>query len=606
MGSLLFVAFLASCSGENNDGPDVKVVVDMGLDGGAQLDATIADADAAIEPDQDNDGVPDTRDNCADVRNTDQADEDEDGLGDLCDGCVATPFSAALTCTSVQEAEPNNGPEEAQEIMFLEPGTITEVLGTLETPAAGGIPSDRFRFTVPASSGVPLGHIRVARRVGAGSFEPFIEVDHLSTELINIGSQHVAREAEGVSVAARDLVLVASDRIMSTYEIRIADRRGWHGSTPVGGTDFNYVLTLEPRALDLESVERVEPVVQYVPLVRSFRLSPAGSIKFVRLDVASGVRIDLTTEGDGIDPIVVVPLVTSISQNDNWRPSTTDARIYAPGLGAGLVAIDHRRINGSRLDVTLSVMVNGVRESEGNNTYATADELWPSGAVEGRITAPAPDEDWVRFWSHPGDLLRVECYNALSSTLDPLGNIQLELFAVENDVPRLVGARSNSWPASHTRSRDPVINYLNPGPEGYMAYRVTSEVPNDVWLERDRYYACAVNSSPYRGPLPDRLSGSGTITGRLNAPGRVVGWELDIATRTQLDITTSTASSGVEPFLRIYGSTGTQLFAEGLRSLSIELEPELEPYILLIDNANDGIEDLNPESFRLNVTMTPR
>jgi hypothetical protein len=41
--------------------------------------------------DRDNDGVPDSSDNCPDVPNPDQHDEDGDGVGNACDNCPATP-----------------------------------------------------------------------------------------------------------------------------------------------------------------------------------------------------------------------------------------------------------------------------------------------------------------------------------------------------------------------------------------------------------------------------------------------------------------------------------------------------------------------------------
>ena len=47
-------------------------------------DATV-EPDAALPPDGDGDGAPDSSDNCVDVANSDQADSDNDGLGDVCD-----------------------------------------------------------------------------------------------------------------------------------------------------------------------------------------------------------------------------------------------------------------------------------------------------------------------------------------------------------------------------------------------------------------------------------------------------------------------------------------------------------------------------------------
>ncbi len=590
----LCVAALAGCSDGDGSAPDANVLdatVDAGVEGAD------ANADASVEPDRDNDGTPDDRDNCPDVSNADQRDEDEDGLGDRCDPCIATPFSPVVTCTSVQDLEPNNTPEEAREIPYPELGAVIEILGTLEAPDSAGLPSDRLRFSVPYSSS-GLAHVRLARRVGSAPFEPFIEVEHLSTELMNPDGPRVPREAEGESVAARDLIVVGNDLPMSIYEIRIADRRTWHGAEPVGGADFSYVLTIEPRAFDLDSVEHVGPLVPFTPLTQSYHLEPAGSIKFFRIEGQGIVRIDLTTAREDFDPIIVY---LRGAENDNWQPTTTDARLAQYLSNGGFFAIDHRRIRGPNLEVTATLMINHLRETEPNNTYATANEVWPETVMQGRIEALAPDGDWVRFWSLPGDFVKVECSNAESAAGGPVGDIMLELFAVENDVPRLIVDRRNS------RNRDPIASYFNPGPESYLAYRVSSEIPNDIWLEPDVYYDCITLSRPLSPLTSDgRLSASGTIVGRLGAPGSSLVWGLDISTPTRLEITTATTSPVVEPFLRLYGPGAIRLFAEGARDIAAYLEPQSEPYVLTIDNANDGLPDLNPESFRLSVTMTPR
>ncbi len=41
------------------------------------------------QPDSDNDGVPNSQDNCANVQNANQSDVDSDGIGDACDNCVS-------------------------------------------------------------------------------------------------------------------------------------------------------------------------------------------------------------------------------------------------------------------------------------------------------------------------------------------------------------------------------------------------------------------------------------------------------------------------------------------------------------------------------------
>jgi len=43
---------------------------------------------ALVETDADDDGVPDSRDNCVNVKNADQRDSDGDGYGDVCDADV--------------------------------------------------------------------------------------------------------------------------------------------------------------------------------------------------------------------------------------------------------------------------------------------------------------------------------------------------------------------------------------------------------------------------------------------------------------------------------------------------------------------------------------
>jgi hypothetical protein len=69
--------------------PEVSNADQLNTDGDAQGDA--------CDPDDDNDGVPDTEpDNCPLVANTDQADEDGDGMGDACEMQEAQTISFAV------------------------------------------------------------------------------------------------------------------------------------------------------------------------------------------------------------------------------------------------------------------------------------------------------------------------------------------------------------------------------------------------------------------------------------------------------------------------------------------------------------------------------
>jgi len=45
-----------------------------------------------VSPDSDNDGIPDSRDNCPTTPNSNQADSDGDGVGDVCDACPTKPL----------------------------------------------------------------------------------------------------------------------------------------------------------------------------------------------------------------------------------------------------------------------------------------------------------------------------------------------------------------------------------------------------------------------------------------------------------------------------------------------------------------------------------
>src|SRR5688572_17863951 len=76
---------------------------DSGEDADPGDDSSIGDAD--------NDGVPDTTDNCVDLANSDQGDEDRDDVGDVCDLCptIEAPHGDADGDGVGDPCDPNPG-----------------------------------------------------------------------------------------------------------------------------------------------------------------------------------------------------------------------------------------------------------------------------------------------------------------------------------------------------------------------------------------------------------------------------------------------------------------------------------------------------------------
>ncbi len=82
------------CKAMPKGSPEICDGVDNDLDGQTDEGFTNTDGDAladCVDPDDDNDGVLDTSDNCPLVSNPNQADFDLDGIGDTCDAQTGPP-----------------------------------------------------------------------------------------------------------------------------------------------------------------------------------------------------------------------------------------------------------------------------------------------------------------------------------------------------------------------------------------------------------------------------------------------------------------------------------------------------------------------------------
>jgi hypothetical protein len=94
------------------------------------------------DPDSDQDGVPNSIDNCPFAANPDQTDTDGDGIGDVCDNCptVFNPFQTNV-CGARQQAADGSTTALTLKRVRLQaaPNGMIRVTGTLDTTAYGGL-----------------------------------------------------------------------------------------------------------------------------------------------------------------------------------------------------------------------------------------------------------------------------------------------------------------------------------------------------------------------------------------------------------------------------------------------------------------------------------
>jgi hypothetical protein len=267
--------------------------------------------------------------------------------------------------------------------------------------------------------------------------------------------------------------------------------------------------------------------------------------------------------------------------------------------------IDHRNIVGEDLDVTFTVTFSDTLETEPNNTPEQAQTLQPKQTFLGRMTAPAPDEDWVKFWSWGGEVRFIGCSNPRPNGM-PFSDIKLDLFKEGASGPELIHSNLDA-----SLEIDPLLLYLAPTVGDYY-FRVTSEEPSDVWDPGAPTYRCLLLTYPLEDfPAVAEIDSSTVVTGFFDPMKRrdhdIQRFDIEAPVRSRLDVATTTSSPGVAPYFRVYGANGLGLLAEGSLTVGLDLEASSTPYVLIVQNGNDGLPDTsgNPFSFELDVVLTP-
>lgn len=130
-----------------------------------------------LPPDYDNDGVPDSIDNCPHTYNPDQADSDHDGIGDACDNCPHTynPDQADWNHDGIGDA---CTPTSTGSSVTVQPSQNTTVTfptvsqggttGTIES-VSGPTPPDNYGV-------VPLGHPKYYQISTTATYQGQVEV----------------------------------------------------------------------------------------------------------------------------------------------------------------------------------------------------------------------------------------------------------------------------------------------------------------------------------------------------------------------------------------------------------------------------------------------
>lgn len=563
----------------------------------APSDAGQATPDAGLGPDEDGDEWADTIDNCRITANPEQRDRDQDGIGDVCDSCPSTPNNGEMGtvdqsgCSLIDEVEPNDDAAGAQAVSLMPMDQLFAVRGAIERPRNNAQSYDRYAIMVASQSMI---EVRVARASPQSLLEPAISVTG--------GSYTAPRTADGLFVASRQLYFSEA----GTYEIAVADRRGVFDDQPKGDAAATYELSV--RALPVNA-ESLSPDFKDRPL----RLDPRGSVRLFDMALMQSdiARFEVKTTlqptfGTGVDPIIVLegPDGAVIEENDEFSSRTLDARILLELAQAqdGRLVIDHQRIVGDDLDVTLTVdFPDSNEELEPNDTLDLATplefcQLCETAGVIDTGSSANPDIDWFSFEATAGQVVRFNCLVQQGSQADPLIAVGFE----EADEFRAMYINGDSSGVSSS-----VEAIFDTAGTYYVG------VIDELNLDRDM--------PPFRGgplylykivvelasilPAPE-ITATTTITGAINPGGRLRRWRITVGAATRVRFTTiSTGNMDMLPRIRVYGDSAIGLIAAGDRDLTVDL-PAAGTYIVGINNGNRGAGGPGFD-FEILVELTP-
>ncbi len=577
-------------------------------DGGSDMGPSVDQGDVS---DRDGDQILDADDNCPDTMNAGQEDEDEDGLGDVCDSCPVTPNPGGIAptgeplldqqeCVGFEEAEANDEPAEAMGIEAPPLGEgrqehAVEVLGTIET-SSGGQAWDWFEVEVPEES---LYRLTVRRRFASGALEPFV--------MIQGEGYSVSREAEGAQRASREVYFVKA----GAYQIGVTDRVGLRGGTVRGGEGFEYVLELRRLHLGTGDYIRAIPSAELYEVTRYDETIEDGEILFYELrlpdeswPIQTETALGMGLSERGVDTILVhaagSPGDRFAFENDNLFPDVEDSRIASRGR----IVLDHKRILGEGPhEVTLIAHGGVFAEEESNDSWETATMMLPNQGRDGQIGAPQmnqPDEDWFAFRGGlPGMLFRWSArFRGTESIFEP----RFELGIVEQGNFQLLYA-------AESVGKDIALLSTILTEDRLYYVRVT-EQRNDgaPFIGGSNFdYQTAGGEAVENLRIIERYVGSGTFR-TPDFARTMFFFEVEISQPTRLSLTTLMAEMEYTPDIHVFSPERTELLDRAPMSLTIDLQPSEEPYLVGVRNGNDGLQ-ISPVNlgylFELSVDYQP-